>query len=728
MQKEREIRFQQISKRQQVFHSAKSLSDDGVSEGCKSSVKLKRAPLSQNQQNPQSTEAKGSNHCSSNGTSAVVDKIKLGDEGWKERFYAEKFEAKSEDERDTIRRHAVSKYVEGICWVMHYYYEGVCSWQCSNVENWIIEARGPSLGLMFYLPSQSAKNYDIMFYPYHYAPFASDFYGCGQLEIQFTLGEPFKPFDQLMAVLPAARKLMTDASSPLLDFYPTDFELDMNGKRFSWQAICKLPFIEESRLLSEIAKVEHMLTDEERQRNRLGYDFLCIHVSHPLAVKIIFLSECEDQSTLPKANAKLKIDPKISGGMNGYVYISDKLDWPLEIHSPIDGMPTIVRNQVISVFYEYPPFHSHIPRLPEGVILPKKSVTKCNILQANHLWHDPAVSGRVSSKRQIPKSISGPQLAKLARRLVSTYNNSSKHLGIHRCAKPGFPRDADRMGQMRTQVQTKKRKWGKSNRNHLDGRSKESRGGKNDFVPIIDVKKLGSSILRQRRKICGDNGSAGVEEIKTDKSKKRKRRSKKTKHKQGAGIPDGVEKPESSIKQQINSDDKPAGADGENDNKEAKSRKRQSRKRKQRNKKGNQDNGDDVLSKKAENLGSCNHIRELPSCILQEQSGGDVHAGGVGALELKTEVKFMKRKKNEPDGIRVNNVEKLESCALVEKRGVDVHAGRNGALELRSEVKSKKRKQRSKKKRKIEADGILINNAEKSESCALPGTCLFSTS
>ena len=97
--------------------------------------------------------------------------------------------------------------------------------------------------------------------------------------MNFTLGQPFRPYQQLMGVLPDRSKkivpsvyhdLMCQPDSPIIDFYPKEFELDMNGKKMEWEAVVKIPFIDEKRLLKAMAPRDLLLTEVEKSRNEFG--------------------------------------------------------------------------------------------------------------------------------------------------------------------------------------------------------------------------------------------------------------------------------------------------------------------------------------------------------------------------------------------------------------------------------------------------------------------------
>lgn len=63
---------------------------------------------------------------------------------------------------------------------------------------------------------------------------------------------------------------MTNPDSPIIDFYPRDFVLDMNGKKMDWEAVVKIPFIDEKRLLAAMATKNDLLSDDEKARNGFG--------------------------------------------------------------------------------------------------------------------------------------------------------------------------------------------------------------------------------------------------------------------------------------------------------------------------------------------------------------------------------------------------------------------------------------------------------------------------
>lgn len=76
--------------------------------------------------------------------------------------------------------------------------------------------------------------------------------------------------------------LMTDQDSPIIDFYPNSFEIDMNGKKMSWQGVALLPFIDEKRLLDAMEPLYSKLTDLEQHRNKWGNNLVFVSDENPL--------------------------------------------------------------------------------------------------------------------------------------------------------------------------------------------------------------------------------------------------------------------------------------------------------------------------------------------------------------------------------------------------------------------------------------------------------------
>lgn len=183
---------------------------------------------------------------SSNGRKSKPSKDQENEDfhAYKRTYYKEKL--KIDPTPENIAK-VVQEYVRALQWNLHYYYHGCRSW------GW--------------------------YYPYHYAPFISDVTLFENVDIKFEMGEPFKPYDQLLSVLPAAsssllpqvyRSLVTSGDSPLAKYFPTEVEFDLNGKQNDWEAVVLAPFIDEDSLLKASVLYNLFLTEREREVNNHG--------------------------------------------------------------------------------------------------------------------------------------------------------------------------------------------------------------------------------------------------------------------------------------------------------------------------------------------------------------------------------------------------------------------------------------------------------------------------
>ncbi|KAG1369738.1 5'-3' exoribonuclease [Cocos nucifera] len=261
-----------------------------------------------------------------------------------------------------LRNDEVEKYVEGLCWVLQYYFSRLCSW------SW--------------------------YYPFHYGPFASDLKGLRCSQIKFEFGCPFKPFDQLMAVLPpksshalpkAYRPLMNSKDSTIIKFYPSDFDVDMDGKRFSWQGVCKLPFIEEKLLLAETRMLESELEGDEMERNSFRNDKIFVKDCHALGFQMSSI-HTSSKCTTERCEQKYPIDA-VSCGIGGFLCPYDGYFGHCRLKSPIEGMEDVAKDNAISAAFVNPDWHEPIPRLLEFVTIPEQTITEADIVERK-LWHE----------------------------------------------------------------------------------------------------------------------------------------------------------------------------------------------------------------------------------------------------------------------------------------------------------------------------------------------------
>nr|QDY52131.1 XRN 5'-3' exonuclease N-terminus [Mimiviridae sp. ChoanoV1] len=177
-------------------------------------------------------------------------KIDQGSEGWRDRYYKNLFDIQNRYEIDKV----CHKYLEGLFWNFQYYNFGCISWEWS--------------------------------YYYNYPPSFNDIYNYMDKYIsdinliQIPKSKPFRPFEQLLMVLPQQSKdllppklgnQMIDISSDIIQYYPIEYDIETTNNYYLWECHPKLPYVI-SEDIKEIVR-NTKLSEEEKLRNKVGKEW-----------------------------------------------------------------------------------------------------------------------------------------------------------------------------------------------------------------------------------------------------------------------------------------------------------------------------------------------------------------------------------------------------------------------------------------------------------------------
>eukprot|EP00727_Mastigamoeba_balamuthi_P006198 m51a1_g2198 putative 5 -3 exoribonuclease 2 (865) ;mRNA; r:140646-143739 len=268
---------------------------------------------------------------------------------WHEAYYEQKF---GTERSPRVASDLALAFLQGVWWTMRYYTQGCPSW------TW--------------------------YYPYYYAPFVCDLADAVDPD-EFTrsvkaipAGAPFRPVQQLLAVLPPAScKCLPEAvrplmfpGSPIADFYPEEYGLDMNDEAMEWKAITLLPWIDEARLLAAASEREPLMSAEEQARNTNSLrDLLYARGGTPIGALIAEVNRLQRAGFA----RKLAVDRHGVAGTVALVHESLALDASAEPAWPSLGKVGPAPEHVVVGAFKSPKYAENYlfeSKLLPGVVLP----------------------------------------------------------------------------------------------------------------------------------------------------------------------------------------------------------------------------------------------------------------------------------------------------------------------------------------------------------------------
>lgn len=162
---------------------------------------------------------------------------------WKAQYYDYFFNISNDDpQKNKLKMNVCVNYFESLMFTLHYYLKGVPSW------NWHYKYRAsPLVSDMFTIIHQLKYNLN---------------------SITFDKDEPFTPYQQLMFILPPQMSyllppeladLMHNENSPVIQYYPINFKIDVVSGIKTIYSEAILPEIETELLLHHIKIIEEEL-------------------------------------------------------------------------------------------------------------------------------------------------------------------------------------------------------------------------------------------------------------------------------------------------------------------------------------------------------------------------------------------------------------------------------------------------------------------------------------